>query len=327
MSVLITGGTGGIGVGLAYELVARGKDVVLFDIAPQAHRLADIKDSVKIVQGDLKVWPEVLNAVKGNNVDEIFHHGGMMSIPSDINPWAAFQVNVTGSMHVLEAARLFGVKKFVFASTDATYGLGTGALIDDETIQRPITMYGAGKVYVELLGRFYRRKFGLDFRCVRYCMVMRPGAKIRALPVFMLWMVENAALGRPFECFAAEDVSVPLLYYKDAVRATIQLYEAPEEKVKTVCYNLAGISPTPTAGALEKTIKKLIPDADITYNPDPLVMEYYRTRGVSTIDDTRAREEWGWKPEFTDVNKVVADFINEVKSRPDFWNVGVNDRR
>ena len=327
MSVLITGGTGGFGVGLAHELVARGKDVVLFDIAPQTQRLADIKDRVKIVQGDLKVWPEVLNAVKDNNVEDIFHHGSMLSIPSDLNPWGAFQVNIMGSMHVLEAARLFGVKKFIFASTDATYGLGTGAVIDDETLQRPITMYGAGKLYVELLGRFYRRKFGLDFRCIRYCTVVRPGVKVRTLPMFVLWMIENAALGRPFECFVAEDVAAPIIYYKDAVRATMALYEAPADKIKAVCYNLSGISPTPTAGALEKTIKKFIPDADITYQPDPLVMEYYRTRGVSTIDDTRAREEWGWKPEFTDIEKVVADFIKEVKSSPDFWNVGVDDRR
>jgi len=188
-------------------------------------------------------------------------------------------------------------------------------------------MYGAGKLYVELLGRFYRRKFGLDFRCIRYCTVVRPGVKIRTLPMFVLWMIENAALGRPFECFVAQDVAAPIIYYKDAVRATMTLYEALPEQIKTVCYNLSGISPTPVAKELEMTIKKFIPDANITYNPDPLVMEYYRTRGVSTIDDTRAREEWGWKPEFTDIEKVVADFIAEVKNRPDFWGVGVDDRR
>ena len=86
MSILITGGTGGIGVGLAHELVAKGEDVVLFDIAPQTERLADIKEKVKIVPGDLKVWPEVLNIVKENNVAGIFHHGSMLSLPSEANP-------------------------------------------------------------------------------------------------------------------------------------------------------------------------------------------------------------------------------------------------
>ena len=144
------------------------------------------------------------------------------------------------------------------------------------------------------------------------------------------WKMRSAGFAATFgaaKTVLAEDVAVPLLYYKDAVRATMKLYDAPEEQIKTVCYNLAGISPTPTAGQLEKTIKKFLPDADISYEPDPMVMEYYRTRPVSTIDDTRAREELGWQPEFTDIEKVVADFIEEVRARPDFWSVGVDDRR
>jgi threonine 3-dehydrogenase len=321
MSILITGGTGGIGVGLAHELVARGEEVVLFDIAPQTQRLEDIKDKVKIVQGDLKVWPEVLNVVKEYHVEGIFHHGSMLSLPSEANPWGAFQVSVMGTMHVLEAARLFEVKRVLFASTDATYGLGTADVITDETLQRPITIYGANKLYGELLGRFYRRKFGLDFRCIRYCTVLRPGIKTPALPMFVPWMIEHAALGKPFECFVAEDVAAPVIYYPDAIRATIMLYYAPEEKIKSVCYNLSGISPTPTAKQLEMAIKEIIPDAQITYKPDPLVMEYYRTRGVTTIDDRRAREEWGWQPEYTDYKKVIAHFIQEVRENPQRWGL------
>jgi threonine 3-dehydrogenase len=308
-------------VGLAHELVARGEEVVLFDIAPQTARLADIADRVKVVAGDLTVWPEVLNVVRDHNVKGIFHHGSMLSLPSEANPWAAFQVTLMGTMHVLEAARLFGVERVLYASTDATYGLGTGEVITDETLQRPITMYGTNKLYGELLGRFYRRKFDLDYRCIRYCTVLRPGIKVRTLPMFVPWMIENAALGRPFECFVAEDVAAPVIYYPDAVRATIALYYAAREQVETVCYNLSGITPTPTAKQLETAIKEIVPEAEVCYQPDPLVMEYYRTRGVTLIDDSRAREEWGWAPRYTDYREVVADFIQEVRTNAPYWGL------
>jgi threonine 3-dehydrogenase len=308
-------------VGLAHELVARGEEVVLFDIAPQTARLADIADRVKVVAGDLTVWPEVLNVVRDHNVKGIFHHGSMLSLPSEANPWAAFQVTLMGTMHVLEAARLFGVERVLYASTDATYGLGTGEVITDETLQRPITMYGTNKLYGELLGRFYRRKFDLDYRCIRYCTVLRPGIKVRTLPMFVPWMIENAALGRPFECFVAEDVAAPVIYYPDAVRATIALYYAAREQVETVCYNLSGITPTPTAKQLETAIKEIVPEAEVSYQPDPLVMEYYRTRGVTLIDDSRAREEWGWAPRYTDYREVVADFIQEVRTNAPYWGL------
>ena len=321
MSILITGGTGFIGVGLAQKLVERGEEVILFDIAPQAERVAELKDKVKIVRGDLKVWPEVMNVVKENNVEDIFHLGAMLSVPSEYNPWGSFQTNVAGMMNVLEAARLFGVKRVVFPSSIASYGLGTGEVITDETLQRPITMYGISKVYGELLGRFYRRKFNLDFRCLRYCGVIGPGVKTPGVAQYNAWMIENAILGKPFECFVTEDTTVPVTYFKDAIHATLMLYDAPKEQIKTVSYNISEVSPAPTAKELELTIKKFFPEAKITYKPDPLVMEFYRNQSMKVIDDTRAREEWGWQPLYNDLEEIVADFIQEVKTRPEFYGL------
>lgn len=321
MSILITGGTGFIGAGLAQKLVGRGEEVILFDIAPQTERVADLKDKVKIVRGDLKVWPEVMNVVKENNVEDIFHLGAMLSVPSEGNPWGSFQTNVAGMMYVLEAARLFGVKRFIFPSSIASYGLGTGEVITDETLQRPITMYGVGKVYGELLGRFYRRKFDLDFRCLRYCGVIGPGVKTPGIAQYNAWMIENAILGKPFECFVTEDTSVPVTYFKDAIHATLMLYDAPREQIKTISYNISEVSPAPTAKELELTIKKLIPEAKVTYKPDPVVMEFYRNQSMKVIDDKRAREEWGWQPLYKDLEEIVADFIQEVRTRPKFYGL------
>ena len=321
MSKLITGGTGFIGVGLAHKLVERGEKLVLFDVAPRSERVADIKGKVKVLQGDLKVWPEVMNAVMENNVEGIFHLGSMLSLPSEENPWASFQTNVAGTMYVLEAARLFGVKRMVFASTAATYGLGTGEVITDDTLQRPITMYGAGKLYGELLGRFYRRKFGFDFRALRYCAVMGPGVKTIAVTQFYSWMVENAALGRPYECFASEDAAIPVTYFKDAIRAIEMLYYAPKEQIKTVCYNISGVSPAQSAKELEMAIKKIIAEAKITYKPDPITTEFFRSQSMRVIDDSQAREEWGWQPSYTDFEKLVKDFVQEVRTKAKFYGL------
>lgn len=321
MSILITGGTGFIGIGLAHQLVERGEEVVLFDIAPQTERAAELKDRVKIIRGDLQVWPEVMNAVKENNVEDMFHLGAMLSVPSEGNPWGSFQTNVCGMTYVLEAARLFGVKKVIFPSSVASYGLDTGEVITDETLQRPITMYGVGKVYGELLGRFYRRKFDLDFRCLRYCAVIGPGVKTPGIAQYNAWMIENAVLGKPYECFVTEDTYVPVTYFKDAIHAILMLYDAPKEQIKTVTYNISEVSPAPTAKELELTIKKFIPEAKVTYKPDPVVMEYYRNQRMKVIDDTRAREEWGWKPMYGSLEEIVTDFIQEVRTRPKFYGL------
>lgn len=208
MSILITGGTGFIGIRLAHRLVARDEKVILFDIAPRTERLADIREKVKVVAGDFSIWPEIMNAVKENNVEGIFHLGAMLSQAAEVNPWACYQANVVGTMNVYEAARLFNVRLVVFSSAVGTFGLGrTSSTITDDTIQRPITAYGISKLYGELLGRFYRRKFGTDFRAVRFPSVIGPGVKSPALAQYNPWMIEHAALGKPYECYVSEDTA------------------------------------------------------------------------------------------------------------------------
>jgi len=321
MAILITGGTGNIGAALARSLIKKGEKVVLFDIVPRIERIADIQDKVKLIKGDLGVWPEVLNAVNANEIQGIFHLGGWLSGPSDENPWGSFQTNVVGTLNVLEAARIFGVERVFFASTIATFGLETNQIITDETLQRPSTMYGAGKLYGELLGRFYRRKFGLDFRSIRYFGAVGPGARPTPHAAYKSLMIENAALGKPYECPVSEETITYLTYYKDAIRATEMLYYAPRERIKTICYNVVGIPQAMTAKSMELAIKKVIPDAKIIFKPDPMLTKFAKGlyQAFEGFDDSRAREEWGWKPLYSTLEKMVADFVREVRKSPHLY--------
>ncbi len=316
MRTLITGGTGFIAAELARALLARGDTVVLFDIAPNAERIADIKSDVILVSGNLAYSSELFNAVRDNRVGHIFHLGSMLSVPSNANPWAAFQANVVGTMNVLEAARLFGVAQVIFSSTVATYGVGSGSRVDDLTLQRPTTMYGSCKLYAECLGRFYRNRFGLDFRGVRFPSVVGPGAKVKHVSQYYAWMIEYSALGRPFQCFVSEETKGPAMYFKDAVHALELVSRAPFERIETVNYNIAGITPTPSAKELELAVTQVIPDASISYAPEEAIMEYYKTMRIEVLDDTCAREEWDWQPNYADLITVIKDFVTELREHP-----------
>lgn len=321
MAILITGGTGFLGTSLARYLLDRGERVVLFSRSSHLDRISDIKDKITLVQGDLKVWPEVMNVVRDYKIEDIFHFGAMLSTPSEKNPWAAYETNVGGTMHALEAARLFGVNRFIFASSAAVFGHGIGDTVTDDTLQRPGNLYGMHKLYGELLGRFYRRKFDLDFRSLRYAGVIGPGATNIMVSQYNSWMIENAVLGKPYECFVTPDVQIPVTYFKDAIRATHMLYDAPRGKVKTVNYNVVGVSPAEKVSDLEKAIKKFIPEAVITYKPDRATMDFFSGKPVRAIDDSRASEEWGWTRQYTSFEKIVEDFIYEVKNNPHLYGL------
>lgn len=319
MNVLITGGTGFIGALLARSHVARGDNVTIFDIAPNMNRIQDIADIVKVVQGNLSYASEVNNVVRDNRIERILHLGSMLSAPSDANPWASFQVNVIGTVNVLEAARMFDAGTVVFPSTIATFGLDTGTVADDATVQHPTTMYGCGKAYCENLGRFYRNKFGVDFRGVRFPSVIGPGAKVRHVSQYNAWMIEYPLRGRSFECFVTEDTKMPTMYFKDAAHAIDAVANAPIESISTVNYNVAGITPTVSALDIENVVKRHVPDARITYVPDPVIMKYYQTFRIEVFDDSRARDEWGWCPAYPDIDTVLLDFKAELSEHPDWY--------
>lgn len=313
MSKLITGGTGLIGSELARMLADRGEEVVLFDISPNYQRIKDISGSVRVVRGNLANIYEVFNAVREYGIKGIFHFGGMLSVPSNKNPWASFQANVCGTMHVLEAARLFEVETVVFSSTTSTYSLGTPSVVNDETIQRPVTMYGCGKLYGELLGAFYKNKFGLDFRSIRYPAVIGPGVDTPGIAQYNAWMIEYAVTGKEYHCFVTEETKTPVMYYKDAALAAIMLYNAPKENIITVNYNCAGVTPVSTAKQLELAIKKYIPGFKIKYQPDPDMMKIHNARKIDVYDDSKAKEEWGWQSSYSSLEQVVESFIDEMK--------------
>jgi threonine 3-dehydrogenase len=314
MTKLITGGTGYIGAEVARLLVRQRETPVLFDISPNNAAVKDIRDQVKIVRGDLGNCAEVLNVVRENNISEIYHLGSMLTGTSEENPWGSFQANVIGTYNILEAARMFSVKRMMFTSTLGTYGIGFGEVIDDETLQRPITMYGCGKLYGEGLGRFYHKKFGLDFRSVRFAYMV--GWHVRTPNHWAPPMIEDAILGKAHECiYATPETAVSLIHVHDAALSCVRIMEAPAAKIATMNYNVTGVPRHVSARELERILKMRYPGFTIKYLAEPLpgVVEQNRMYGkVKRFDDSRAREEWGWQPQFGTPEAIVEIMEREI---------------
>jgi len=316
MSILVTGGTGFIGAQVIRLLLERGqKDIVAFDINPSTKLLDDVVDRIEVVRGDLGNFSHVLNAVKTFRPSVIYHLGGMLSVPSDADHAASFRANAMGTFHVLEAARLFQIPKVLFSSTLATYGADIReGVIDDYTLQRPELFYGCTKVFCELMGRFYKRKFGLDFRGIRYPSIVGPGVRTPGVVQYTSWMIEECFKGKPFTVYVKPKTRCPVMYYKDAARAILMLGDAPVENIKMINYVVAGAGPIASAQELVDLVREKIPGAQITFEPDPQLQPIL-DKLLMPIDDSVARQEWGWTPEF-DQERIVEDFIEELKRHP-----------
>ena len=317
MTTLITGGTGFLGAEVTRLLIERGNaPLVLFDVVPSTGRLGELAKQVELVQGDIGDFSQVLNVVKTFRPKVVYHLGGMLSVPSEANPGAAMRVNVLGTFYVLEAARLFGVSQVLFSSTAATYASDIlEKTINDYTLQRPQFFYGATKLFSEHLGLFFRRKYGLDFRAVRYPSVVGPGVSTPGVVQYTSWMIEESAKGNAYTIYVKPETRCPVIYFKDAARAIVKLGEAPAENIKMVNYVVSGAPPIATARELAALVKAKIPGAQIDFKPD-LELQKILDKSLLPIDDSIARREWGWSPEY-DQTRIVDDFVEEMRKHPE----------
>jgi len=319
MTTLITGGAGFIGSYVARLLIEAGERPVIFDIAPVQGPLLEFDGHFDFEQGSLAQPYALMECVEKHAIDRIFHLGGMLSLPSENNHRAAFDANIVGTYNVLEAARIRKVPHVIYGSTIATYSKDIpGDEIDDRTIQRPSSFYGVSKTFGELLGRFYHRKFGLDFRGVRLPSIVGPGAKTAHMSIYNAWAIEYAVKGEPYVLKCDPATRCPVLYFKDAARALVDLAAADPARIRTRIYNIGGISPAFSARELVDIIKKRVPGTRLTFEPDPVVVELLRELGALKINDDCARSEWGLQVAYP-LKEMVEDFIAEFEKHRNFY--------
>ncbi len=314
MPILITGGTGFIGAEVVRQLLADGEtDIHVMHHSGNFQRIEDTS-RITLIQADLADIERTTAIVADLRPRVIYHLGAMLTVPSEGDPQASVRTNVFGTYALIEAARLNGVAQFLFSSSIGAYGPDAEPPLTDFSPQRPVTIYGTGKVFCELLGAYYKSKYGLDYRGLRFPSVIGPGVKTPGPLQFTSWVIEECARGHAYTVAAPAETAVPVVYYKEAAQAMIQLGRAPLKDIQTVTYLINGLQPTPTIGELAEVVRQKLPGAQIHFKPDPDKQPLLKVL-ARPVDDNRARLEWGWHPTYTP-QAIVDDFLAELSRHP-----------
>jgi len=309
MKNLITGGFGFIGYHLMNLLLAQGEEVAVFDIAT-ASRLGAVPRGVRTFRGDISNWAQVIDAVKESGADCIYHSSAILPPASEQNPQAAYAVNVTGTLNVLEAARLFGVRHVVLLSTLATFGRDVPRIVPNDAAQHPPSMYGTSKVCAERLGEYYDRRFGIDFRGVRLTPLMGMGRFDSAQSAYIYRAVQDSAIGRPYTVYVAPETAISVTYVKDAAWGLYDLRNAPRERLTRRVYNLFGFSVT--AQELVDAVVHVVPGARLDFAADAKMIELVENL-PERLDDSQARQDWNWTNRYN-LNDSVRDMVQDIRT-------------
>jgi threonine 3-dehydrogenase len=305
--ILLTGAGGQIGSVLTEALRQRyGADQViatdLRDLGPQSGPVERL-DALDISALDA--------LVEKYRINQIYHLAAILSATGEKDPLWAWNINMTSLFNVLETARKHQVEKVYYPSSIAVFGREADrAHTPQYEVLIPETVYGISKVAGENWGNYYFQRYGLDVRSLRY-----PGIiGYQSLPGggttdYAVDIYHYAVRGEAFSCFLRADTRLPMLYMDDAIRATIELMEAPAENIRVrTSYNLAGMSFTPAE--IADSIRAHVPDFQISYAPD--FRQAIADSWPGAIDDSAARSDWGWRPQF-DLAAMTADMLLHLK--------------
>ena len=308
--ILITGSLGQIGNELAEKLrVKYGKENVIgTDIRKPTD---ESRQQGPFVYLDVLDQSSLKRLVVDYDVNWIIHNASLLSAAGEKTPHLALNVNIRGFENVIEAARIYDLR-IIAPSSIAAFGPSSPKKnTPDLTIMRPNTIYGLSKVYLELLGEYYHKKWGVDFRSIRYPGIISskapPGGGTTDYAVNIFY---DALEKKSYNCFLAPETVLPMMYIPDCLKATLQLLEISSEKLRQRTFNLAAISFNPAE--LASSITKFIPEFTIQYKPD--FRQSIADSWPSSIDDSEARKQWGWKHDY-DLQSVTLDMLKNLSKR------------
>lgn len=311
--ILVTGALGQIGSELTAEIRKRyGSDNVV---------ASDIKsdENSKVVNGgpwsilDVTDIKAVSNLIREYKIDTIFHMAAILSATGEKNPLLCWSVNMDGTLNILETAREESLVRVIIPSSIAAFGPDTPREnTPQKTILRPKTIYGVTKVSGELLCDYYVDRFGVDVRGLRYPGIISsetpPGGGTTDYAVEIYYKAIEE--GR-YTCFVRRNTMLPMMYMPDCIKATLDLADADFHNLTHHSdFNVGALSVT--AGDIAESISKFIPGFEVTYEPD--FRQEIADTWPSSIDDSTARKEWGWEPDW-DLDSMTADMLEKLKQK------------
>lgn len=278
---------------------------------------SDIREKSQLPKGSVFEQLDVLDKEKlylllhQYDITQIYNLAAVLSATGEEKPQFAWKLNMEGHLNILEAARDLGIKKVFWPSSIAVFGPNTPKeQTPQNTICNPKTVYGISKLAGEHWCAYYRTKWGVDVRSIRYPGLIGYKAKAGGGTTdYAVDIYHKALEGAVFECYLKPDTRLPMMYMSDAVRATLELMDAPVENIQTQgSYNLSAISFSPAE--IAEAIKKFIPAFEVTYQPD--FRQQIAEDWPRSIDDSLARQEWGWQEAYT-LESMTADILPKLK--------------